>query len=256
MGTPVTLGLFTIHLFWPGPTLGRTQNDHRPAGSGFITIHPSLLLNGFNFGYHHIQRFCHLLVHQFRVRPFDKIGGITVTDEQLFQLIVTNACQHRWIGNFVTIEVQYRQHRAITHRVEELIRVPGGGQRPGLCLAITHHTGSDQVRVIERRAVSVGERIPQLTTFVNRARCLRCHMAGNAAGKRELFEQFSHPFSILTDVGVELAIGAFKIGVGHQAGAAVTRPGEIDHLQLITLDHPVQMHIDKIQTRCRSPMAQ
>ncbi|HEX7974581.1 MAG TPA: hypothetical protein VF498_09250, partial [Anaerolineales bacterium] len=44
-------------------------------------------------------------------------------------------------------EMQDRQHRAIGARVEELVGMPGRGERPGFRLAVAHHAAGDQIRV-------------------------------------------------------------------------------------------------------------
>jgi hypothetical protein len=32
--------------------------------------------------------------------------------------------------------------------------------------------------------------------------------------------------------------------------------GDIDHVQILTMDHPVKMDVDEIQAGCRSPMSE
>jgi hypothetical protein len=47
--------------------------------------------------------------------------------------------------------VKYRQHHPIGDWIEELIGVPGGGERPGFRLAIANHTGDDEIGIVEHR---------------------------------------------------------------------------------------------------------
>ena len=70
-------------------------------------------------------------------------------------------------------------------------------------------------------------------------------MAGDAAGEGELTEQLSQSFGIFTDTAVDLGVSAFQVGVGHQSGAAVTGPGDIDDVGVAVADDPVQMRIDR-----------
>ena len=97
--------------------------------------------------------------------------------------------------------------------------MPARGQRPGLGLAVADDAGDDQVGVVERRAVGVRERVAELAALVDRAGRLRRHVAGDAARERELGEEPLHALLVLRDVRVDLAVGAFEIGVGHQARA-------------------------------------
>ena len=150
--------------------------------------------------------------------------------------------------------MQDRQHRAVAHRVEELVRMPGGRERPGLGLAVADDAGDDQIRVVERRAVGVRHHIAELAAFVDRARRFGRRVARDAAGKRELLEQLLHPFRVQRDVRVELAVRALEPGVRHQRRPAVARAAEVDHVQVVALDRAVQVRVDEVQARRRSPM--
>ena len=99
---------------------------------------------------------------------------------------------------------------AVADRVEELVAVPAGGQRPGLGLAVADDAGDDQVGVVEGRAVGVRQGVAQLAAFVDRAGRLRRDVAGNAAGERELREEPLHACLVLADVGIDLAVGALR----------------------------------------------
>ena len=74
-------------------------------------------------------------------------------------------------------------------------------------------------------------------------------------GKRELFEQLLHPFLVLRDVRINLAVGAFEPGVGHDARPAVTGADDVNHVQVALLDDAIEMHVDEVQSRRRAPMA-
>src|SRR5467141_1830633 len=133
--------------------------------------------------------------------------------------------------------------------------MPTAGQRPGLGLAIADNAGYEQVGIVECGAVSMRERIAKLATFVNRARSLGRCMTRNAAGKGELLKKPFDASLILGDVRIDLAIGSLQISIGHDSRSAVPRTGDEDHVQVLFLDHAIQMHIDEVQTRGCSPMA-
>ena len=60
-----------------------------------------------------------------------------------------------------------RKHRAIAGRVEEFVGVPTGGERAGLRFTITDDATDDEIRVVERGAISVCQRIAEFTTFMD-----------------------------------------------------------------------------------------
>ena len=67
--------------------------------------------------------------------------------------------------------------------------MPARGQRAGLGLAVADHAQHQQVRVVERGAVGVHQRVAELAALVDRPRRLGRDVAGDAAGEGELPEQ-------------------------------------------------------------------
>ena len=129
-------------------------------------------------------------------------------------------------------------------------------QRAGLRFAVADNARNHQVGTIEHRAESVRQRITQFAALVNRTRCLGRDVARDPARERKLLEQPLHPVLVLSDIGIDFAVGAFEVGVRHQPGAAVTRPGDVDDVEIVILDDPVQVHIDEVEPRRRAPMAE
>src|SRR5438105_800828 len=101
----------------------------------------------------------------------------------MMELIMRDSRQDRGIGDLVAVQVQDRQDRAVGGWIEKLVGVPGRGQRTGFSLAIADDAGDQQVRVVERGAIRVGQRVAELTALVDRARSFRRSMTGDAAGK-------------------------------------------------------------------------
>ncbi len=99
----------------------------------------------------------------------------------------------------------------------------------------------------------MSEGVTQFAALVYRSRRFRRNVAGDSSGKRELFEQLSYALLILLDVWIKFGVGAFEIGVGHNARSAVTGPGDVDHVQIVFLDQAVEVHIDEIQARAWCP---
>ena len=134
--------------------------------------------------------------------------------------------------------------------------MPRCGERPGLRLPVTNHAGDDEIGVVERHAVGVGETVTQLAAFVDGAGGFRSDVATDMAGEGELFEEFLHPFGVLALVRIDLGIGAFEICRPQHPGRAVARPGHENHVEVVLYDHPVEMHPNEGQRRARAPVAE
>src|SRR5215469_1226262 len=168
-------------------------------------------------------------MHPLRFMALDEIGCVAVTTKQLLQLLVANACKYTGICNLITVEVKNRQDYTVVDGVEELVRMPARCKCPCLGLAIAHHGGNNQVRVVERRAIGVGQSVTQLAALVNRSRRLRGDVAGNPAGETELLEQLLHSVFVFRNVGIYLAICSLKVSVGHESWSTVSWPGDVNH---------------------------
>src|SRR6267378_4367888 len=81
-------------------------------------------------------------------------------------------------------------------------------------------------------------------------------MAWDSARERELGEQPFHALLVGRDVRINLAVGPFEIGVRDQPGPAMPGAGDVDHVEVVFLDQPVQVDVDEIQTWSRSPVAE
>jgi hypothetical protein len=122
------------------------------------------------------------------------------------ELSPADARQHGRVGNLVAVEMQDRQHRTVARRVQELVRVPAGGERPGLGFAIADDAGHDQARVVEGSAVGMRERIARVRRLRGWSPVFRRHVAGDAAWPRELAEQAPHAAAVAFDGGVMLGV--------------------------------------------------
>ena len=58
------------------------------------------------------------------------------------------------------------------------------------------------------------------------------------------------------DRRIALGIRPFEIGVRHHPRPAMARADDVHHVQVVLLDQPVEVDIEKIQARRRAPMAQ
>src|SRR4029077_13436095 len=120
------------------------------------------------------------------------------------------------------------------------------GQRPGLRLTVPDNTGDDQVRVVERGAEGVRQRVTELAALMDGARCLRRDVAGHTAGEGEPPEQLAHARAVLRHTRPDLAVAALQPGVGQRGRAAVTWPDDQEHVLVPQADRPVEVGPDEI----------
>ena len=186
----------------------------------------------------------------------DEIRFVTVARKEAGQFFLGDPGKYRGIRNLVTVQVQDGEHRAITSGVQKFVGMPTGRQRTRLRLTVADDTRHNQIGVVKRRTVSVGNGITQFATFMNGTRRFRRDVAGNAARKRELLKQPLNARRALRDVWVDLAVGPFQIGIRHQSRPAVPRTGNVDYAQVVLFDKAVQMHINEVEPRGGSEVAQ
>src|SRR5208283_2144359 len=198
----------------------------------------------------------HELVQLARIIACHQVGLVPTAAQVLFELLWIDSREHGGVSDLVAVQMQDRQHGTVRDRVQKFVSLPAGCQRSGLRLAVAHHTGDDQVRIVERGTIGMAQGVPKLAALMDRPRGLGCDVARNAAGKRELLEQALHARLVLRYLRVELAVAAFEIGVRDQRGSAVAWAADVDHVQLALLNDPIQVHVDKILSRCRTPMAE
>src|SRR6266478_327762 len=213
MRAPGPLCQLAVDCFWSGPTFRTAKNNHRPDRPPLESVPACVHLNGSDFSERFVQRASHELVHQYGIIAFHEVGLVTIAAEKLLQFLVTDASKEGGIGNFVTVQVQNRQHRSIVDRIQEFVRMPTTRQRPGFSLAIADNASDYQVRIVKGGAVTVGERVTEFPPFVNRsARLGRC-MTGNAARERELLKEAFDTSLIQRDVRVDLTISSLQIRI-------------------------------------------
>ena len=69
-------------------------------------------------------------------------------------------------------------------------------------------------------------------------------------------KQAFHALFIRRNAWVHLTIGPFEVGVRDESGTTVSGAGDVDHVEVVLFDQPVQVNVDEVQTRCRSPVAE
>ena len=254
MRAPRAFHRLTVNDFWAGPALRCAEHNHRPTRSLGVARHSCVVLNFMNAQQSRVECRGKYLMHQRWIVTFDKMRLITVATHQVGQLVAADACEHRWVRDLEPVEMQDRKHRTIPRWIKKFVGMPAGCQRRCFCLAIAHDAGNNQVRIIERRAIRMRQRITELAALVNRARCLGCHVTRNAGRPRELAKQTPQPVAVLRNLGIALGVCALKIGMRHDARPAMTRADHHHHVQVVGFDQTIQMYVEKVKPWCGAPM--
>src|SRR5580658_1861823 len=105
--------------------------------------------------------------------------------------------------------------------------MPGGCKRARFSLAISHRDSDDEVRIVERRSVRMGDGVPEFAAFVNRTRSLRRAVRADSPGKRELPEEFQHACFVTALIRINLGVMPLEIAIGERGGGTVAGAGNI-----------------------------
>src|ERR1700730_9359907 len=149
-----------------------------------------------------------------------------------------------------------RKHRAVAGRVEEFVGVPTGSESAGFRFAVANDAPEYQIRIIEGGAIGMCQRITEFATFMDRAGRLRGDVAGNPVRPGKLAKQPLQSVSAALDRRIALGVRPFEIAVRHDTRTAVAGTDDVDHIQVIVLDQPVEVDIEEIQAGCGSPMTE
>ncbi len=256
VGAPGALDRHAVHLVRAGPALGGAQDDHRPVRAPGGAVGAGLVLDGGDPVEGGVHGCGHRAVHGHRVRAGDVQRVVAVAAQQGVQLRLGQAGEHRRVGDLVAVQVQDRQHRPVVHRVQELVAVPGGGERAGLRLAVPDHAGDQQGGVVEGGAVGVREGVSEFAALVDGAGGLGGDVAGHAAGEGELPEELRHALGVPGDGRVGVGVAAVQPGAGQHGRASVAGAPDADGVQVAPGDHPVEVGVHEVQARRGPPVAQ
>src|SRR5258708_39757449 len=107
--------------------------------------------------------------------------------------------------------------------IEEFVRMPTCGHRPGLRLAVADNARREQTWIVEHRAISMGQSIAELASFMNRSGRFRRSMTWDATRKRKLSEEPFHSRVVLRNVGVKFGEASLQIGLRPNREPAMAR---------------------------------
>ena len=246
--------LHAIDDLGPGPSLGRSQHDRGPRRPLPEPVCARIGLDRANRRVALVERRGEFAMHLRRVVALDQVDFVAVTFEHASELFVVVAPEHGRPRNFVAVQMKDRQHRAVTRRIQKLNAFPSAFERRRFRLAVADHARDDEIGIIKRRAERMHQRITELAAFVDRTGHVRTGVTGHSARRRELAKQQAHALGVLGDSRIDLRVGALEIGVRHDRRTAVAGTGNINDVDVVLANQPIEMHIDKILPRRCAPM--
>ena len=239
---------FTVDDLRAGPAFEGAQHDRRPAGTARDTPGAGLVLDGADRVEAPVEGLGQRAVDHGRIVTLDEVHVVAVPREDGRDRVVVGAAEHGRPRDLVAVEVQDRQDRAVTGGVEEVDALPRAGEGAGLGLAVSDHARHDELRVVERGAEGVDQRVAELTTFVDRAWRRHAHVTRHPVRGGELTEQATHPVGVPRHLGVHLGVRALEVHVGEDRRAPMPGTGHIDHVGVALADHPVEVRVQEAQT--------
>ncbi len=255
MRAPSPLHWLAVDELWPGPAFWRAEHDHGPARPlHSVRRRTRRNLNLVNLRYDLIKRAGQMLMHHGRDVAFHEMRFITVTADQIGQFLVADAGEHRRIGDLEPIEMKDRKNSTITRRIQKLVGVPTRGQRTSFRLPVADDAGHDQIRIVECRAVCVDEAITEFAPFMDRPGSFRRDMTRDAIRPGELPKEPLQPVSTALDIRKALRVGPFEIAMRDQPRTAMTGTDDINHVQIVFFDQPVQVYVNEVEPGRGAPM--
>src|SRR5260221_9068692 len=162
----------------------------------------------------------------------------------------------RRIGDFVTVQVDYRQHRAGFGRIKEFVTMPCCGCRTCLSLSIANNTGYNEVRIIHRSTKGSSQRIAQLAAFMDRPRYARVEMAGETARPGETPDELVQPGTVKRQLGVIFLQGAFEVQVRQVRWRSMPWARDQEHVEIMAHNQSIEVSVDQVDTGTRAPVTQ
>src|SRR5208282_6683335 len=121
---------------------------------------------------------------------------------------------------------------------------------------VTHHDKSDQVWMVVDRPVGVRDAVAEFPALVDTAGRFGSCVAADPAREAELLEEALHPGEVLTLVRIYFGVRSLEIGIGQNCGRSVSRPRDVDYVQVVFVDQAVEVNVGETLARVRAPMAE
>ena len=110
--------------------------------------------------------------------------------------------------------------------------------------------------IVEDRPVGVRDAVAELAALVDAAGRFGRGVAADAAGEGELLEEALHSRQVFALVRIDLGIRSFEICLGQDGRRPVPGAADIDRVEVVLFDQPVEMDVGKGLAGVGAPMAQ
>src|ERR1700730_6161938 len=157
----------TIDFARPCPSFRRPQNDRRPLGVGLGSVCARVTLNAAYPRVALIKRSSERLMNVRGIGAFDKERLVTSRLKKSLYAFIWGAAECRRPCDFVSIQMQDRQHRTIARGIQILDALPRSGEWACFRFAVSNHSSDNQIRIVECCAERVREDITESTAFMN-----------------------------------------------------------------------------------------
>ena len=94
-------------------------------------------------------------MHRSRIGAFDKQRRVTIPLKKILEFLMTDSSQQCWIVDLVTVEIKYWKNCAVTHGIQELVDVPGGGEWTSFSFTVANYRRNNQIRIVEYSSTRV-----------------------------------------------------------------------------------------------------
>jgi hypothetical protein len=100
----------------------------------------------------------------------------------------------------------------------------------------------------------MGERVAELAALVDRARCRRADVTGDASRGRELTHELHEPGLVLGDLGIDLGVGPLQPKVRDHRRSAVAGAGDEEDVLVCAPDQRIEVCVDEVEARSCAPV--
>ncbi len=170
-----------------------------------------------------------------------RVRMIAHAAEELVALLVGDARKYRRIRNLIAVEVQDRQNNAVGERVHELIGLPRGGKRACLCLAIADDSNCEQGRIGKHSSISMGKRIAELASLMDRTRGFRCKVARYTTWIRKAAEELLQPHLVVCNKRIPFAVRSIENRLRRASRSTMARAHQKNGILSVVMNKTVHM---------------
>ena len=259
--TETTLDWCSFPCFRSSPSFRNTGNQDRVNSLScfFSRSLTSFCLDLFNFFNCFIQFFSEQSVCCFMIIwdccYISKDWFPTKTFEEESQFFICFPFKDCWVMDLPTIEIEDWKNSTIIDRVQESIWQPTSHQWSSFPFTITNYCRSNDIWIIQYSSSSVWKCVTKFSTFVDRSWCFRRRVWSNSSREWEDLTQVFETFFILRNTWIQFSVWTIQVWIRYHYLPTMTWSFNVEHIQVVFIDGPVQVSIDKVLPRYCTPVS-